>query len=272
MTARNSLERVIALLDLFSEDRLEWTPEQMMAELGYSRPTLYRYLKTLKEAGFLMPTPSGGYTLGPRVIEMDFLMSRSDALLLKGQPKLDALAGRYPCNALLARWYGSRLLCVASACSASDIQTSYPRGRPMPLARGAISRAIMAFLPRRRLLPAVETNLADLRDIGLGQTTGDILKALRGVRRAGYAIARGEVTPGVVGVAAPVFGGSTTPIAALCITMSRETASRHRIADLGEGIADAARDISEALARQHAFERSSPTEPCPTTVYLRGKA
>ena len=63
MTARNSLERVIALLDVFSEERLEWTPDEMMAELGYSRPTLYRYLKTLKESGFLTSMPSGNVFL-----------------------------------------------------------------------------------------------------------------------------------------------------------------------------------------------------------------
>jgi DNA-binding transcriptional ArsR family regulator len=49
----------------FTEEHLEWTPDELMAALGYSRPTLYRYLKTLKEAGFLTSMPSGGFTLGP---------------------------------------------------------------------------------------------------------------------------------------------------------------------------------------------------------------
>jgi hypothetical protein len=53
----NSLERVLAVLEVFTEDRLEWTPEELMQELGYSRPTLYRYLKTLKEAGLLSLCP-----------------------------------------------------------------------------------------------------------------------------------------------------------------------------------------------------------------------
>ena len=34
--AGNSLERVLAVLEVFTEDRLEWTPEELMAALGYS--------------------------------------------------------------------------------------------------------------------------------------------------------------------------------------------------------------------------------------------
>ena len=86
MKPSNSLERVLAVLEVFSEERLEWTPEDLMAHLGYSRPTLYRYLKILKDAGLLMSSRNAGVTLGPKVVEMDYLARRSDALVLSGQP------------------------------------------------------------------------------------------------------------------------------------------------------------------------------------------
>ena len=41
MTARNSLERVLAILEVFTEDRLEWTPDQLMEELGYKPVNRY---------------------------------------------------------------------------------------------------------------------------------------------------------------------------------------------------------------------------------------
>ena len=81
----NSLERILALLDVFKEDHLEWTPDELMAELGYSRPTLYRYLKILKETGLVTSMPSGGFALGPRVVELDFLMRKSDTLVRYAQ-------------------------------------------------------------------------------------------------------------------------------------------------------------------------------------------
>jgi len=168
MKTTNSLQRVLAVLDAFSEARLEWTPEELMKELGYSRPTLYRYLKTLKDAGLLMSTRSTGFTLGPKVVEMDYLMRKSDALVLHGPPYLRSLTDKYSCTALFVRWYGNKILCVASECSANNPVSSYPRGRPMPLGRGAIARSIMAFLPRPHLRRLIEFNLKELRSVGRG--------------------------------------------------------------------------------------------------------
>lgn len=151
MSRSNSVERVFAILDLFTEDRMEWTPDEMMQALGYAQPTLYRYLKMMRDAGMLTSLPGAGITLGPRVVEMDYLMRKSDALVVHGQEHLEALTQLVPCSALLVRWYGQRILCVAAECSTPNALSSYPRVRPMPLARGAIGRSIMAFLPRRQL-------------------------------------------------------------------------------------------------------------------------
>jgi DNA-binding IclR family transcriptional regulator len=140
MKPKNSLERVLAVLEVFSEERLEWTPEDLMRELGYSRPTLYRYLKILKDAGFLMSTRNAGVTLGPKVVEMDYLTRRADPLVLRGAPYLKQLTADHSCTAMVLRWYGNKILCVASESSTKNPISSYPRGRPMPLGRGAIVR------------------------------------------------------------------------------------------------------------------------------------
>jgi DNA-binding IclR family transcriptional regulator len=220
MKPTNSLERVLAVLEVFSEERLEWMPEELMQELGYSRPTLYRYLKTLKDAGFLMSTRNSGVTLGPKIVEMDYLARRSDVLVLHGLPYLKELTGAYSCTAMLLRWYGNKILCVASESSTKNPVSSYPRGRPMPLGRGAIARSIMAFLPRPRLLPLIERNLDDLRSVGLGDSTQDVLKSLKKVRKAGFSVAYGEVTPGAVGIAAPILDDRRYPIASICVTIA----------------------------------------------------
>ena len=72
MKPKNSLERVLAVLEVFSEERLEWTPEDLMRELGYSRPTLYRYLKILKDAGLIVgevEPPRVCYCLNEQALE-----------------------------------------------------------------------------------------------------------------------------------------------------------------------------------------------------------
>jgi DNA-binding IclR family transcriptional regulator len=216
MKPKNSLERVLAVLEVFSEERLEWTSEDLMRELGYSRPTLYRYLKILKDAGFLMSTRNSGVTLGPKVVEMDYLTRRSDPLVLLGAPYLKQLTADHSC----------------------------PRGRPMPLGRGAIARSILALLPRPRLLPLIERNLADLRAVGLGDTADDVLKSLRKVRKTGFCVAYGEVTPGAVGIAAPVVDDRDYPIASVCVTIAGNLVTGAQIDQIGAEVRRVASQIS----------------------------
>ena len=244
MRPANSLERVLALLEVFSEDRLEWMPDDLIKELGYTRPTLYRYLKILKDAGFLMSTRNSVVTLGPKIVEMDYLTRRSDPLVIQAQPYLRGLTEAHTCTALLLRWYGNKILCVASETSAKNPVTSYPRGRPMPLGRGAIPRSIMAYLPKPKLLPLVRRNLDDLRAVGLGPTEEDVQKQLKAVRKAGFAVAYGEVTPGAVGIAAPVLDERQLPIASVCVTISGSLVKGSQIDEIGAEVRRVAQQIA----------------------------
>jgi len=247
MSGTGSADRILTILDVFTENRLEWTAEELIEKLGYSRPTLYRYVKLLKEAGFLVSMPNGVWTLGPRFVEMDFLMQRSDPLVRRGTEHLLALSQAWPCTGFLVRWYGEKILCVASECSIPNPISSYPRGRPMPLARGAISRTIMANLPRRHIEKLVLTNLEELKSIGLGNDATQIIETLKGVRREGVAVGFGEVTKGVIGIASPVFGESRTPIAALCMTIAETEVDSDAIMKIKKHIKAAAQKLSESL-------------------------
>ena len=248
MKTKNTTERILTILEAFSEEHLEWTPDQLMKELGYSRPTLYRYLKTLKDAGFLTSSRNGALTLGPKVVEMDYLVRKSDELLLRGAPHLRDLTSQYACTALLVRWYGNKMLCVGSECSTKNPLSSYPRGRPMPLGRGAIARSILAFLPRRRTMPLIELNLGELRSVGLGVDAEEIYQNLKKIRKTGCAVAYGEVTPGVVGIAAPILDAGGSPIASLCATIAGSLVDGATIDAIGRKVRAAAAAVSADLA------------------------
>lgn len=257
MSESNSLERMLAVLGAFTEDRLEWTSEELMAHLGYSRPTLYRYLKTLRRHGLLTSLPNAGFTLGPRVVEMDFLLRRSDPLVLHGAEFVRRLAAAHPCTALLVRWYGDKVLCVHSENSAPDPKSSYPRGRPMAVTKGAVARAILAFLPRRQLVAIVERNLAEFAAAGSGETVEAVLDMHRKVRKAGVAVARGEVTPGVIGFAAPVYDEGHAPIASICVTIAERLADAGRIDAIACEVRAAGNALSCRIATHRAGDRMS---------------
>ena len=247
MTSRNSLERMLSVLSLFTEDRLEWTPEEMIERLGYARPTLYRYLKTLSEAGLLSSQPPARYTVGPKVVELDYLVRMSDPLILAGAGVVERLTRQFTSTGLLLRWYRDRILCVHSQCSMKPPRSSYQRGRPMELDRGSIPRSIIAHLPKRKAQPLIEQHLEDYRSIGFGSTMEEVAAGMRKIRRDGYAVARGEVTPGLIGTAAAIFGQGTTPIGSFCLTVSAADYSEKELNDVALAVRDAAAEISAVL-------------------------
>lgn len=239
----NAADRMLALLGLFSEARPAWSAEEMMAATGMTRPTLYRYLRALKDAG-LIASQGATHRLGPKVTEMDWLMRRSDPVLLTGQAALPGIAALHPGTSFLVRWYGNRILCIASHVSAPAPRSSYPRGRPMPLARGAASRAILACLPRRVLDDVGGPGLANL--LGPDETEEALRARLRAVRRNRFAEAHGEVTPGVIGLAAPILDGAH-PVAALCFTAEDRDTRPEDVARLERAMTLAAGAITRAM-------------------------
>src|SRR3954454_24829954 len=101
----NSLEKMVAVLDLFDGSTMEWLPDAMAERLDLPRSTLYRYLKVLTDAGLLTSLPGVGYTLGPRVVELDYRMRLSDPLIGPSRPVMAELVQDVPGIALLCRRY-----------------------------------------------------------------------------------------------------------------------------------------------------------------------
>ncbi|SDG81744.1 IclR family transcriptional regulator [Pelagibacterium luteolum] len=240
---KTSLEKVLAILNLFSEDKLTWTADEVVAATGYSRPALYRYVKIMKDAGLLVADSRFGFTLGPRIVELDYLLRRSDPLMVHGVPEIDSLAKCCPGNALLVRWYGSKILCVYSAHSGEGINTSYHRGRPMPLARGAIGRSILAYLPKARLAKLVKSRVDEFAAVGFGATEDEIISNFSRIRNDGFAVAYGEVTPGVVGIAAPVLDAKRSPVASVCVTVLGSQLDAGQIEEISEKVRESAHNM-----------------------------
>ena len=248
MPGTNSLERMLSVLAAFNDDRLEWTPDELISHFGFSRPTLYRYLKILTDAGLLASLPPGRYMLGPRVVEMDYLLRMSDPLILAGSDVAEALAMRFEGTALLMRWYGNRLVCVHNATAPNAPMVNLMRGKPMEMRRGSTVRVIIAAMPRRKALPLVQRLLEDFSDTGIGNNTEAVFDALREVRRRGFATSTGEVMPGITGTSAPILDASRMPVGALCLTQHAERVDPANIDSIARPVIAGAEAISRALA------------------------
>ena len=237
-----SLERMMAILDHFEGSTIEWTTEALHAELGYTRSTLYRYLKVLADAGLLTSLPEVGYTLGPRIAELDYKMRERDPLIQASRPVMAALVEEMPGIALLCRRYRDRVLCVHQEQSTQSFRSNYERGLARPLLRGAASRIILAFMPAPMVRKLYEAGGEAFADAGLGVTLAEVRAGLRAIRQAGWDVSAGHVTPGVTGIAAPVFDRRDNVLGSLSLTLGQTGLGPERTRAIAEKVMGLRRD------------------------------
>lgn len=215
------LTKTLRVLDLFSESRPAWTAEEIAEALEISRPTAFRYVRELAEAGMLAKL-SGRYSLGARIIELDYRIRRLDPLLNAGLQPMRDLVSRTACMAVLSSVYGDRIVNVHVESGPDTPHISFGRGRPLPLFRGSASKTILAHLPRARLSRLFEAHQHEPDVQAIASVWEDFARYFRAVRRAGYYVSSGEVDPGVTGVAAPIFNEARQVIGSLTLVYEGE--------------------------------------------------
>ena len=246
----NTANRVLAVLNLFTVEKAEWTVDEAAREIGAPVSTVYRYFRDLSKVGLLDSSPSGKYVLGPAVIENDRKIRLTDPLIKVGRPAMQRLVTRSSSAgvALLCRIYGSRVMCVHQEARVLPENTvGYERGRPMPMFRGASSKVIFANLPSRTARSFFDKHPNEIAAGGLGSDWETIKLNLRRIRRAGLHITRGEVDNSRVGIAAPVFGPGRNVIGSITMTIPDSEATPHFIANIAALVQAAAREIDAGL-------------------------
>jgi DNA-binding IclR family transcriptional regulator len=196
------ITRYVRILALFDAQRPNWTVAEMAEALDTSASTLYRLVREMVAVDLLESTVESRYRLGPMFVEYYRRIAITDPLIRSGAKFLGPLAEQagIPCVAILARLYGKAVMCVAEYRGINaGFKTSYELGRPMPLLRGATSRAVLSTLPKRNLVSLLndETGMEDDRKKAL-------LSDLSSIRKLGICETRGEIDRDLVGIAAPL--------------------------------------------------------------------
>jgi DNA-binding IclR family transcriptional regulator len=244
-----SLAKMLDVLTLFTASEPVRTAEDIIKHLNYTRPTTYRYVRELCAAG-LLSRFAKGYALGPRVIELDYIIRQADPVLKVAKPTMRALADRYGCEMVLLSMFGAKVVTVHEEKGKEFPQVSFGRGHPMPLFRGAGSKVMTAFLPAAKQRKLFNNFPEDVAASNLGIDWPRFHASLRKIRAAGCAVSVGELDPSNVGVAAPIFGAEGDARGSLVLILSE---TRYQISDkplLVETLKGAAARISERIAEE----------------------
>jgi DNA-binding IclR family transcriptional regulator len=159
---------------------------------------------------------------------------------------------------LLCRLFHDRVMCVHQVVGRGRQEPArYDRGRLMPLFRGATSKIILAYLPPRTLKSLFVRNAAEIAEAELGNTWDEFRQQLAALRREGVAVARGELDPGRVCIAAPIFEGHSI-LGSLSFVMPAERTDDTLVGRLAPLTIAGAREIERAMGEQTAEATASP--------------
>jgi DNA-binding IclR family transcriptional regulator len=122
-------------------------------------------------------------------------------------------------------------------------------GRRLPNHCTAVGKVFMAYgatrLPKGALEPLTAATITD-RDA--------LERQLEAVRGRGFATAVGELEPGLVALAAPVFGAAGPPLAAISISGPDQRLHGERVEELALLLTDETTRLSARLGQRPAKE------------------
>lgn len=182
-------------------DRGELRADELSALLDTPISTIYRYLRTLGEFGFVERIGTM-YRLGPRLLIGSRISVTAESLIRAAEPVLARLAEATGETAVIGRRVGLGNVILHEVPSIHPLRVSLGVRNVVPLHLGAISKVLLAFAPAE-VLDAV---LAD----GLAQVTrytpdeAGLRRELAGVVASGIARSHGEFVTGSVSLAVPI--------------------------------------------------------------------
>lgn len=229
--------KMLRIIDFIEEQDQPVTADALLSTLGFTRSTLYRHLKVLSECGFITTVAEATYTLGPRIVELDYKIRTTDPLIASVRPFMRTLAEREEGIALLCRRYRERVLCIHQESGTTQLISHYERGRPRPLFRGAASRVILAHLRPAVIARLYQDHAEEFVAAELGATEKDVRASLRRIRRQGWDMTTSQVTQGVLGIAAPLMDEDGEVHGSLALTILAGTRSEAEAEALAEAIA-----------------------------------
>lgn len=239
----SSFARGLRLL-LTVADRGEVRADELSSLLDMPPSTVYRYLRTLSDFGFV-DRHGGQYRLGPKLLIGTGANVSSERLIRHADAALRMLVHETDETAIVVRRIGLSSICLHQIESDEPLRVTLETGTMTPLYAGAPGRVLLAFAPSDVLEEVLAQDL--LRITPSTPTETELRDSLGTIVMTGMATSEGELIAGSVAMAAPVFreDGIVGAIALLGPASRCDEAWRARA---GRLLQEAARATNAALA------------------------
>lgn len=241
-----TVKKTLGLLDVLSGEKREWYAAEIAQAAKLPVSTVFRLLTTLVQLRFIdYDAPTRRYRLGLKLLELGYRVSEGLDLPALANPVLRRLSDKSGETAHLSIRDGDEGVFVAKVETHHSVRMHTALGRRVPLHAGASMKTLLAFLPDAE----VEAYIRDTFGSTHAQIaeTQRLWQAINAAREKGYCFTRSEQTPGAAGVGAPVRDHTGRVVAALTISGPEARFTAEKVAQFGDLVRDAARELSAEL-------------------------
>lgn len=223
------------------------TAREIASHVGMRRTSVYRYLDTLQEAGFIEQVSDGSeYRLAPKLMRLAAYYLTNLDIRRQSEPVMSELVKQTGLTGHVVVLDHDSIVYVHKVESDSPIQMRSRIGASAPSYCTASGKAILAHVS--------ESHLAEVLSSGLPRRTANTItdpEALKvhlaQVRRQGFALDNVEYEEGIRCIGAPVFGFDGSVVAAISLTGVETDLTLDRVASRAALIRDAAIEISRRM-------------------------
>jgi IclR family transcriptional regulator, acetate operon repressor len=267
-TGTQAVDRAAQLLVEVARRREPVTFAELTAASGLAKSTTSRLLMALERNGLIRRDLTGRFIPGEVFVSYAWRGGAETDLVSIAQPVLEQLGELTgeTVNLGVPR-DGGLVEQIAQVDSRYLIGGTNWVGLAVPLHCAALGKVLLAYgaaeLPAGRLEQRTDRTITN---------RSALAAELAAVRERGYAITIEELEPGLVAVAAPVFGVGTAAVGALSVSGPASRLPVGRLTDAAASCMAAARALSALLGHQPPAAAESMAEPAKPATQEEGAA
>jgi DNA-binding IclR family transcriptional regulator len=218
-------------------------------DLDLPRSSVYHLLAVLCDQGFAVHlAQERRYGLGVAAFELGSAYTRQAPLQRLARQLLVHLVDATRHNAHLAVLHGRDVLYLIEERAPGRPPLVTDVGVRLPSQLTASGLAMLASLPPQQVLALFPSRDSFVQRHGVGPTTLPSLRVeLSRVRRDGFALESGTVTPDFASVAAPVLDPSGHPVAGIAVTYPATEVTADQRQAIVEEVIRSARDLTRRV-------------------------
>ncbi|TJY40687.1 IclR family transcriptional regulator [Cohnella pontilimi] len=244
MNGTQVLGRALDILFVLGESERTLSVCEIAEKVAIPESTAYRLLQTLEQNGIVERKAKGQIGLGLRILDLarNLHQQIDHELIIAAREVMEQLTEKTNETSLLAFRTGLQAICIDCVESPRFIRFTIPKGKILPLHKGASGKAILAY-ENKRILEQLTHASKD------SQVSGQLDKELGDIVQNGYSMTIGEVDMDVCGIAAPIYDGYRRVIASLTVVGPIDRFPKEARDQAIVLVMESAREISEKLAK-----------------------